>query len=213
MVLQDFTRASIKPHNLLNLEKLQHFFSDSSSRRLLLKCVFTFKTVFQSRSLDFANHIANYVQFQTGIMPQNHCKKHVSLITAVGTDLIDHIISFVEEEDTLKILFQVCKTVNQFAMKRTWRRVSIEWDFANGYRMRAANTPFTLNFVSRGIGLVEELSLDVVSRYLQFRDGCDFATARFQAPGSPFPLYQRKAIYVREHQSLLKARKGNVLME
>jgi hypothetical protein len=136
------------------------------------------KLNFESALNHYANHIANYVQIQTGIMPAQN-KSRVSLITAVGDDLIGNIISFVENEDrtiiedededqqseshnSLSTMFLVCKTFNKFAMKRVWKKVKIRLDFERA-SMTSADTKHTLSFESRGVELVEELSLQFSS--------------------------------------------------
>jgi hypothetical protein len=102
----------------------------------------------------YIDHVVTFVETHTGLEQQKEIQKMRSLISVVGPDLCEHIVSFVEQDTVLR-LSSVCKVLNLIAMKRVWRKVTVE---SRWRTMHSRETGNQLSFDSKGVSFIKELS-------------------------------------------------------
>jgi hypothetical protein len=71
----------------------------------------------------YADHIMEYVEYRTGLCVPKKTSSS-SLVSAVGKDLCEHILSFVCDA-TFRRLIYVCRVFHQYVLKCSWRKVKL----------------------------------------------------------------------------------------
>jgi hypothetical protein len=116
----------------------------------------------------YAKHITNYVQQVTGISAVKTSMSQMSLVSSIGPDLCDHVMSFVDPRDLTKVVY-VCKKLNQCVQKLMWKEVRVMFH-QNGMKVssKSHSREVTLDFHSSAWKYVRTLHVTMIHW-----DSCD----------------------------------------